>query len=65
MYQWVFNFHGHFSEHSLPELLPCGYLVGENTNITVTLKGTFKTSFFIEKKDVITFLLQLFSSTHV
>ena len=32
-----------FAEHSLPELLPCGYLVGENTNITVTLKGTFKT----------------------
>ncbi len=26
-------------EHDLPELLPCGYLVGDKTNITVTLKG--------------------------
>ena len=23
----------------LPELLPCGYLVGENTNVTISLKG--------------------------
>ena len=23
----------------LPELLPCGYLVGDSTNITLTLKG--------------------------
>lgn len=26
-------------EAELPELLPCGYLVGENTNITISLKG--------------------------
>lgn len=24
-----------------PELLPCGYLVGENTTISVTVKGNF------------------------
>ena len=28
-------------EVSLPELLPCGYLVGDSTNITLTLKGGF------------------------
>ena len=26
-------------EVSLPELLPCGYLVGEHTNVTLSLKG--------------------------
>jgi len=24
----------------MPELLPCGYLVGDNTNIAISLKGT-------------------------
>jgi len=23
----------------MPELLPCGYLVGDNTNIAISLKG--------------------------
>ena len=23
----------------IPDLLPCGYLVGDNTNITITLNG--------------------------
>ena len=26
---------------ALPDLLPCGYLVGDNTTITITLKGMF------------------------
>ena len=26
-------------DQELPELLPCGYLVGDSTNITLTLKG--------------------------
>jgi len=25
----------------IPDLLPCGYLVGDNTNITITLNGMF------------------------
>jgi len=25
----------------IPDLLPCGYLVGDNTNITITLNGGF------------------------
>jgi len=25
----------------IPDLLPCGYLVGDNTNITITLSGLF------------------------
>lgn len=29
------------SDAETPELLPCGYLVGESDTISVTLKGTF------------------------
>jgi len=25
----------------IPDLLPCGYLVGDNTSITITLNGLF------------------------
>ena len=28
----------------MPELLPCGYLVGDTTNITVALRGTSQNS---------------------
>lgn len=28
-----------YKDSSLPDLLPCGYLVGETSNITVCLKG--------------------------
>ena len=33
-----------FPDVELPELLPCGYLVGDHTNIQVTLKGTVHNS---------------------
>ncbi|KAK2148133.1 hypothetical protein LSH36_513g01022 [Paralvinella palmiformis] len=29
-----------YKDSEIPELLPCGYLVGENTNISITLKGS-------------------------
>lgn len=44
--------------HSLevPELLPCGYLVGDNNVITVNLKGKIKN----DKKDTTVFFKQHF-----
>ena len=40
------------SESEIPELLPCGYLVGEHTNITITLKGKSSNIYFITVKHV-------------
>lgn len=37
-------FHCYISDAKTPELLPCGYLVGESTNILVTLKDTEQNS---------------------
>lgn len=39
----------------VPELLPCGYLVGDNNIITVNLKGKNKT----EKKSTLHFLTNI------
>ena len=33
-----------FPDGELPELLPCGYLVGDTTNIMVELKGPMQNS---------------------
>lgn len=33
-----------YKDSSLPDLLPCGYLVGETCNITVCLKGALHNS---------------------
>jgi hypothetical protein len=36
----------------LPELLPCGYLVGDNTNVTISLKGKLvSVSYFCVNQD--------------
>lgn len=46
------------SDADTPELLPCGYLVGESDTISVKLKGTCKKPVFLM---AVCLLLDLFS----